>query len=393
MQQQQLVRTSNGKTVLGSTWSGGTLSLEAVHLGRRCPIALCFNDGDDDISVASPSRSAVRSSGSTCTLGSTGSTGSTESFGYTEPEPGPQQPNEPGDVVDGNDVGGSTGSIGSAGSTGSREIEGLRSEDVGEVESSAGGHGGELEGLQPVTLKVDLWGGGSTYVGGPAASSAGGGAEEDEVSPGMLRINVWCSWKPRPSSSPEPHQSMSRVDAAAAVGPLDDEGVTETRPHVTEAAAAAAAAGAGDNDDDNVTQAMYGVIKRRGNGEYDPPSIVSLPDILMASEQVVLLPSQWATGALDLSLALKEESAMVVGEDLMSGGIDLDFDMRSGHRSRALADVGLVVEAVFGVEEWQQQGTAAAGEPRQQGTVLADWDEEILWGEARPPSQTECPTR
>ena len=275
MQQQQLVQTSEGTAVMGSTWAGGTLSLEAVHLGRRCPVTLRFNDGD---------------------AASIGPLGYIESTGSTGPSP--------------------------AGS-----IDG--SESGSHRDSGDAGEGG----LQAVTLEVDLSGGsGMEDLGGVFPT---GGGSEVVVSPGMLRINVWCSW-----NKGEHHSSVG----------ISDGGCESPSTGRTLA-----------------SSAYHASSDRRSDATGAPHHHVSLPDVLMASEQVVLLPSLWATGASDLSSALKKESAMVLsgggGEDpAVSAEMDLDFDMRSGHRSKALVDVGLVVEAVFATEERLQPLDASSAD-------------------------------
>ena len=246
--------------------AGGTLSLEAVLLGRRYPIALRFNDGDD---------AAFQNS----ILSSTG--GSTAGGGLFPSKSGI-----------------------------------CRSEET------------DLEGLQAVTLEVDLSGGSGgdddAAAWGTASSSAGGGGVV--ISPGMLRINVWCSWG---------------YDADTEhIG--NNNGLGES--FSVDAA-----------DDVNPLQAAHKVAHCS-----DVARHVSLPDILMASEQVVLLPSQWAAGASDLSSALRDEQ-LSLSSDLLAADLDVSVRACFGsnppprpcRRSKALVDVALVVEAVFATEELQ----------------------------------------
>ena len=63
----------------------------------------------------------------------------------------------------------------------------------------------ELEGLQAVTLEVDL----ECCAGDPS-----GGDEMIPPPAGMLRINVWCSWKLPLRSASEP-----RIRTGTVVGP------------------------------------------------------------------------------------------------------------------------------------------------------------------------------
>ena len=76
---------------------------------------------------------------------------------------------------------------------------------------------------------------------------------------------------------------------------------------------------------------------------------VCLPDILLASEQVVLLPGQWSDAAIDISSAVARQGGHAFNASSHS---DPDLDpVDPGRRSKALADVALVVEAVFSDEE------------------------------------------
>ena len=280
----------------GALQGNGVLSLEAVLRGRRLPVALYFDDGDDgddedgrvddvDINLPGP-------------IGSTGSTRSDGSRLYTP-------------------------------------AIGCHNNNVGGVGRRLQAHGSG--GLQSVTLKVDV----GTYCSSGAEEDNGEELEHGTIiSPGMLRINVWCSW------------SVNESRGGRTNGSGKDR-VVETVGHNGGTIC-------GGQDGDTSLTGGYSAVGARGDdGDDDDDSsllggraCVSLPDVLVASEQVVLVPSQWGPGASGLSMALMDErsSSSMVPPDLDPLESLDTVDLRSCHRSKALADVALVIEAVYSTE-------------------------------------------
>ena len=224
-------------------------------------------------------------------------------------------------IIDGSGSGGSRSAINPPGS---RSIGGLVS-DV------------EPEGMVPVTISVHLVGGdgGSEDPAGRASSAA---AVADVLiipaQPGMLRINAWCSCWGVDGVGQQQQQQREGV-AHLSDGSHGHFDVPLMGGHST------------------VVGMQDGVGGLRGGVTASGAGHVSLPDLLVASEQVLLVPSQWAFGASGLSTALMDDEELLRQPE-WSGEADPDLDpLDPGHRSKALADVALVVEAVFSTEDRQ----------------------------------------
>lgn len=130
----------------------------------------------------------------------------------------------------------------------------------------------------------------------------------------------------------------------------------------------------------NVWRSLNGTEHGGGDGDCSPghdaqildicgtPAKVSvyLPDVLMASEQVVLVPRLWALGACDLSRALAQaDRAARANQD----GSLSDSEACCRPSDKALSEVALVIEAVFAAE-YPAQGEARAKDSV--GTLIND---------------------